>query len=226
MDNLAIIMIIHYTYGWTQDCVQSFLRCTDRRLIVFDNNPLPNQFYRNTRKQAGYKQIWSRLCEQESFYVRKLDRVQVVNVPKPENDKRMMTHGEVLEMAFRWCKSNGYNTLLHIEPDSKVSGGDWIGQMEDRIRTKWAVGQAPYINRDWGRNIIVISLCPTMWRIDEILNLNIGFEKDGRYNTGQKILEICRDKGMLDAVETNQFEHLWHGSRLHHKSVLDSIGYL
>lgn len=220
---IATVLITHFTYGWTQHCIQSFLANTKHSLIVFDNNPPPNKYYRNTRKQAGKKQIWNQLCQLESQYIRQCPRTHVIDVPKPKDDKRLFTHGEVLDLAFRWSKAEGFDSILHIEPDCLVSGSEWIREMQEKLETKWAVGKKPYMNRSHGKGIIICSLCPTLWRIQEILDLSTSFEKDGRYNTGQKILESCHNLGQLDVVNGNDFKHFWHGSRCHHPDVFKTI---
>lgn len=217
-------MVIHYTYGWTQQCVESFLDKTDRKLIVFDNNPLPGQYYKATRRDAGASPIWNRLCQLESEYVRSLDRVQVVKVPL-SNPKRLPSHGKSLDFAFDWCQDQGYDSVLHIEPDSVVKGSSWIKQMEKELQSHWAIAKKPIMNRGVEKSIVVC-LCPTMWRISEILDLGIGFSKQRHFNTGQKILKTCQTAGQLATIRTNEFKHFWQGTKKTHEDALRAWSFL
>jgi len=208
---LAIIMAIHYTHGWTQRFLQSYMKHIDQDLIVFDNNPVAEQYIKKTRGNRGESESWNQMCQEESAYVRNLERTTVIDVPRPtESTYELPTHGDVLDFAFQWCKNEKYESILHIEPDCHVTGHNWLNQMIEAINDNWAVGKG-IIHRN---GPFVIPLCPTLWRIQETLDLGITFNRHKPdINTAQKTLRECEKAGKLVAIRTNEFIHYGNGTK-------------
>ena len=202
----AIIMIIHYTYGWTQQCVESFFSYfPHRKMIVFNNNPFPNQEVNRTRGGTGLNPRWDNLCQEETEYVRNHPNITVVEVPREFNKRisQLPSHGEVLDFAFDRCQKSGYHSLLHIEPDCKINGNEWLKNMTQNLKNKWVVGNG--------------ALCPTLWDINSILELGMSFKKnDDGLNTAIKIMALCRSQGKFGNVSIKGFIHFHKGTRKIH----------
>lgn len=199
-------MIIHYTHGWTQQCVESlFSYFPNKKMIVFNNNPFLNQKVNRTRGGTGLNHRWNNLCQAETEYVQNHPNITVVEVPREFNKKisQLPTHGEVLDFAFNWCQKNDYHSLLHIEPDCEINGCKWLNNMTQKLKNNWVVGDG--------------TLCPTLWDINSVLELGMSFKKnDDGLNTAIKIMRECRSQGKFGKASIEGFLHFHKGTRKIH----------
>jgi len=204
-------MAIHYTHGWTQRLCKSYIEHMDQPLIVFDNNPVSDQYIKNTRGHRGESESWNKMCQEESSYVRNLDRTTVIDVPRPtESTYELPTHGDVLDFAFQWCLEQKYDAIMHIEPDCNIKSNKWFNQMVSKIKDNWAVGQG-VIHKE---GPYVMPLCPTLWMIQKTLDLGITFNRHKPdINTAQKTLRECEQQGKLGSVRADGFIHYGNGTK-------------
>lgn len=209
----AIIMTIHYTHGWTQQCVESFFsHFPEKEIIVFNNNPFPDQKVNKTRGGTGLNAHWIELCQKEANYVRNHPNIIVVEMPHKPNKRiiQLPTHGEVLDFAFDWCQKKGYRSLLHIEPDCEIKGCEWLENMTCNLKDKWVSG----IGEIRTQGDSVMPLCPTLWKIESILKLKISFKKVKGLNTAQKIMMECQSQEKISSIPyTKEFIHFSKGSK-------------
>lgn len=122
-------------WEWTQISVASFRRhFPDHTLVVVDHNDNPA----------------------ERAYL--LGQGAVVLSSGPST-----THGAGMNRAAYWCAQNGYDVIVHIEPDCLISGREWY----DRLLEPLEAGQwmaAP--NRmPFG----ALHPCPSAWVINKVV---------------------------------------------------------
>jgi len=209
---LAVIMVAHYTYGWTQKCVRSWQHhFPEESLVVFNNNPFPGQVVKNTRgtNRNGLIPHWNRLCQKELNYLEQMG-CQIIDVPRSTESiiSKLPTHGAVLDFAFKKCSE--YSHILHIEPDCKIAGRSWLDSM---ISLSWdnAVVGLGRVNKGVGA---VIEMCPTLWNVKSVLEMGTSFEKTDvpERNTGQQIMRNFLEDGGVAAVPSKEFIHFHRGS--------------
>lgn len=224
--NTCIIIILHYTYGWTQDCVKSLAKhLPNKKLIVFNNNPQPKQLVLKTRGFWGKSLETNMLCQKEVQFVKNNSFVtEFVEVPRSFNQEivQLPFHGDVLDFAFRWCSNSGYDSLMHLEPDCVAHGNKWFDDMEVLLhKGNWLVG-VDYMNKNGD---YVMPLCPTFWKIKPILELinskKLTFNKyTDTINTGQKIMRECQILGKANFVsDFSSMVHYNKGSCVLHPSI-------
>lgn len=200
----AAIIILHYTYGWSQQFVESYKKHMSLPLLIFNNNPFPDQTVKKTR--GRWTNDANHLCQKELEY---LKNEQIIEVPRPKDKeiKRLPYHGEVLDFAFDYCKH--YAKLLHLEPDCTILGDQWWQTMKKQ--DNWVIGTGFFHTH----GSYVMKLCPTLWDVAAINNLDCSFNKyNANTNTGQKIMRVCADQGKVCSVgEVADFEHHGNGSK-------------
>lgn len=226
---IANILIVHYTYGWTQDLIESWEKyLPDRKLIVFNNNPIPDQLVEDTRGGLGNNLFINNLCQKELKYLYKKNIIDfIIDLPNQKNKKikKLMTHGQCMDFIFNYCHKMGYEYLLHVEPDCVVHGDRWINLMLNKIKQNWLVGYGDFKEN---KDNFVMQMCPTLWNIQKTLNLvqekKISFEKSIKknMNTGQEIMkEFLYLKKCCVVNSTFDFFHFYDGTKkLHKKSKI------
>lgn len=223
----CLIMILHYTHGWTQECLESLAdNMPGKELVIFNNNPRPGQIVQKTRGFWGSDALVNRWCQREAKYARSHPYVtHFVEMPRSSEPDtvRLPFHGDVLDFAFRWCLEAGYDQLMHIEPDCKAHGTKWFRDMEAKIEEgNWVVGTG-YMNRTGD---YVMHLCPTYWEIKPVIglidDLKLTFNKYGpSINTGQKVMRECQKLGKATHIpDPDTFFHHNGGSGTLHSSMI------
>ena len=83
-----------------------------------------------------------------------------VVVPQSTAEK---THGDGIDTAVNWCLANGYDVLVHIEPDCLLWGRDWYKRLLEPIgeRRLWMTGHHRHIGT-------VLHPCPTAWYVPKV----------------------------------------------------------
>ena len=222
----ANVIIIHYTYGWTQDLLESWSNhLKNEKLIVFNNNPCFEQSVNYTRGLCGKDKHVNTLCQKEIFYVNNNKFVEaVVDLPNSKHDsvQRLLTHGECLDFIFNWCKNNNFDQILHLEPDCCLSGTNWLNSMIETMKDNWVVGTGKI---KFDRDDYVMPLCPTLWNVSAVVDLmskyNVSFEKNKllHTNTAQEIIKKCLNYKKCDTVGfVKDFIHFYDGSKMSHKN--------
>lgn len=221
----AIVMIIHYTFGWSKDCLNSLKDfCPEKKVIVFNNNPTKFQTVQETRCQLGFDPLMNKLCQDETNFVRNHRSVsELVEVPRQINQKvkRLPYHGDVLDFITNWLNERNYDAFTHIEPDCFISGNKWLGEMIKQINQGiWVVGFGKYHKT----GDYIMPMCPTTWSIKPISNLinqGLSFNKTPpSQNTGWKIMQACRDAHKLTSIDSDDFIHYAKGSGRRHCSSI------
>lgn len=208
---LVYFMIVHYTYGWTQRFVTSFFKhLPNETLIVFNNNPQPKQKIRKTRGNRGMSQTWNALCEEEIKFLQQ-PQIQLCEIPRDFNDTyELPTHGNVLDYVFPWLQQNGCQYAWHLEPDCKIHGNQWHSKAWEIRNDNTVVGLGQMHIDDH----FVMSICPTLWDVNKVVNLGISFEKvKPNINTGQKLLRTCEQMGQAKTVQASDFIHYSGGTK-------------
>lgn len=201
----ATIIVLHYTFGWTQSFLNSVKsHMPNHKIIVFNNNPFPDQKVTVTRCECGEANNANNLCQLELNFVKKHSSVQcVIEVPRSKERRieKLPSHGDVLEYVFDWLEEQGYTTVMHLEPDCVVSGSKWFEDMTNSMKDNWLVGTGHL--RSHGD--YVTQMCPTLWSVNDINRLRfekqLNFNKGSKTNTGQKIMRSCCDEGKVTIVD-------------------------
>jgi hypothetical protein len=223
------ILIVHFTYGWTQDFIESWqLHLPHEDIIVFNNNPLPGQIVEETRGSFGNNNYINKLCQKEiNFLKSKKNIKQIVNLPnlKDLKIKKLLSHGGALDFIFRWCHEHDIDQAMLLEPDCIVKGTQWINDMICLLKNNWLVGSAEMRQN---QENYVMPLCPTIWSVKDVVHLmqsqKLSFEKNTskNRNTGQDIMKEISKNNMCKSVGVlKDFIHFNDGTRiLHQKSCV------
>jgi len=251
-------MVSFHTYGWIQQCVESFLRLFPfHHILVVDNNPRQGegvgevyraddpgfQFHKTYRKDDGSlllngkvvnKAEWNVQCEQERSWLQRHPKVILIEPPK-----RLLPHGQAIDFALQWHRSNGVRIMLYFEPDCVIDGSGWYDNLLEPMRHQaWLAHADQY-------DIGAATVCPSMWRVEKVRHTfdrvpyeevrlplfkeRVHPELSGHVKTwthwttgGKNWFEFLK-VGKVAKVESPGFRHLWDGTLLKKKS---SVGLL
>lgn len=142
-----------------------------------------------------------------------------------------------MDLAMRWCINNGYNTMVHTEPDTIISGTVWYQNMIDAIAEgNWMSGGIIGHHKE-------IMPCATAWDVHAFIKQRLNFMTTDKkpedlenltnpqfehlydwqaaqegwakigWDTGLRAWYLCALKGKAKHVGLPDFQHLWGGSR-------------
>lgn len=228
-------MVSHFTYGWTQDCVNSLrIHCPEFPLLIVDNNPSKND---NEDRAKSYTKTWHKKnyaerCEMsdiESKWIRSQKEITVLDTD------HYMNHAESINMANQWAHKRGIEILVSIDPDCVAQGSEWVKSFVAAINNGyWLVS-----GDMWPSGIA--RLIPCAWNVKE--SLGFGFdtcswkkdsnskfykeivkpkyiidwqERLGNWDFGQKYFFECAKIGKFVYVPIWDFKHFNRGSRGHY----------
>ena len=142
-------------------------------------------------------------------------------------------HGNGMDFGVDYCKENGYDYMLHFEPDCLVRGIAWLKAMLECIEIgAWATGLFACNHSDQ-----IIHVCPSIWdvnspackpsfarqpmkedrqhvKFEELTHFKGIARRWDRWDTGQKNWWIAEleGKAMWAKPKQNDFTHYWSGS--------------
>ena len=140
-----------------------------------------------------------------------------------------LEHGDVIDFGREWLLSQGYETMVHIEPDCIVHSAKWYNELVTALEGRWG---AFSIHLEDGR----YHPTPSAWDLRKTQHLSWRFRRKGdevldkqysslvkdercvcpwlrkSWDTAQYAWYCCARDGMAAAVPGTDFRHLWGGS--------------
>jgi hypothetical protein len=147
MEQAVLPVVVSYqTRRWIKVALRSYRRhFPEGMILVVDNNPKPGE------------RGWSADVQEERAWLKSLPDILLI-----ENPATRKSHGSGLDLAADWARQNGFEFLLHFEPDCLISGRRWYEALRDAVdRGAWMAGSC---RRPYGP----IHPTPSLWRVDRI----------------------------------------------------------
>jgi hypothetical protein len=130
----VVVIILYWTYGQSQNVVQSLLKhIPEAKVLAIDNNPCLHsakrlKSYLNCKYWGNKGHRWNRIwikhfCHAESDWFKNHESVLYCKTT------RWLHHGEAINYALEWCLKNHIIKMIHIEPDCIVSGRQWYDNL-------------------------------------------------------------------------------------------------
>jgi hypothetical protein len=198
MKTITFIICFH-TWPWTKYCLES-LNLED--VVVVNNNPIEGSkivdWYIGPQDRSHNK-----FCKAESEFLKDIG----VKVIQPED--RPLKHGQAMDYARDWFISQGYDIMVHIEPDCVASGNEWRDNLVNAIKGGCWMASGFRDHRGYLRP------CPSAWDLQNTKHLSFSFSSrpDGKkWDTGLKAWYECNLLGKDKYVETHDLTHYGGGS--------------
>ena len=217
---IATAMVSFFTDGWTQQCVECFKKLLpNTEVLVVDNNPTSfNQIDSWNKFRFPHNKCRNlfRYCLAERDWLKS-------NVTLLDNTgSSQKSHGQGMDIALSWCKTNQIDVLIAIDPDCVFYTIKWFHNLlqpiikedawmttrhtETRLAEQTTWGKEKF--KDWTRIEIPIMMQvdKIQWSLEEVL------VNETQYDCMAWAFQNCEKKKIIGKKNTNDFKHFWSGS--------------
>ncbi len=234
-----IILTCYHTHRWIEQCISGLVaNLPDVPLMIVNNNPclddppFRKESYNKTDPYGKYHGLdhtcaWDEKVEFENEFIKTIPNAQIVKTPQHFH------HGEAMNYAMAWTAKAGYTIMVHIEPDTIISGRIWYDNLVNAINDgNWMSGGIIARHGE-------IFSCPTAWNVSEfqkhkmsflvcdktpedlnhpkflsVFNMDKaeGWSRVG-WDTSFKAWFTCAINDKAKVVALPDFQHLWSGSQ-------------
>ena len=112
---LIFVMVAWNTLKWVQKSIPQFLEhFDDYNLLVVDNNSIKSE------------EKWIQVHADEADYIKGQKVIYAKSDWPYDNSYSRRSHGLGIDFAKNWCVKNGYDVIIHIEPDCGIFGRKWF----------------------------------------------------------------------------------------------------
>lgn len=228
--NPFFVMVAFHTCSWITESLPKFREAFPQiPFLIIDNNPAltdpPKR--RDSFQLSSYlvSAKWTPQCEAERVWLLTQD-VAVITTP------RYSSHGHCIDLAVNWGIINGYNTMIHIEPDCSTYGPNWLNNLFQAIRDGYWMATGFTVPHG------ELHPTPSIWRLDIVRYMNLSFDYrtrdplqqerrfyelinigkllgtdwSGFWDTGLLASYRCARKKRALVVSCKDFAHHFHGS--------------
>jgi hypothetical protein len=200
--DVLVVLVTFRSEKWTKVSISSFFDHFIGDMLVVDNNPL------------YHEEHWP--YNEYEWITNNFDIPVIKNINAVENFQKTEggTHGIGVDIAVDYAKNNGYEYILHIEPDCVFYDIGWFQEMNQRIREEnlWTIANGVDMKMNSGaiwdpeKKIILHTphICSSIWKIDDTPNVSfnsmISKPGDTKY---REIIESYYDKKELNGADKN-----------------------
>jgi hypothetical protein len=172
------IIISYRSRLWIKVGLLSFRRFfPDLPVLIIDNNPdskIPAHD-RNVEEERKWITRW-RLHDHHHYFEK---------TGFPEK-----SHGRAMDWALRWCRTNGFDWMLHFEPDCLIDGTEWVNKLLDAAKKDiWMAGSH---RKSYGP----IHPTPSIWKVNQITS-SFGSQRRGSDMNHPRFHELMDMKELL-----------------------------
>ena len=167
-NDFIVVIVSYFSYGWTQQCVDSLLNFfPECRILAVDNNPskydqpMRASSFRNSRSVWPYntkKKIilnWGQFCELEREWINSHTNIATIQTPL------RFSHGQSLNLATRYCAKEKIKKMVLIEPDCTIYGTAWLHNLLGALDQGYWMASGR-MNNKW------LHPCPSAWLVDSL----------------------------------------------------------
>jgi hypothetical protein len=165
---IQFVIVAFHSHNHIQRAIMSFFQhFPEQRLLVIDNNPLPNQTFQR-RKHFN----WVPECDEERNWLKKQKNIIVARPDINKTDVPLF-HGDGLNFARKWCMERGFDAMCHFEPDSLIRGRDWFMKLKQGIEwDNWMCGTCKLTGHG-------IHPCPSLWVLEPTKDIDFNVTPKG-----------------------------------------------
>lgn len=198
MKTVTFVVCFH-TWPWIKDCISCL---SLENLVVVNNNPSKAEDIKGWylgRPDRSY----NKFCAAEEEFVKSM------GLPVIRPDGAPLKHGQAMDFARDLFIDQGYDVMVHIEPDCIVSGNKWWSNLVGAIEDGYWMSSGDRDHRGYLRP------CPSAWNLEKTRNLSFSFfprTSTEKWDTGLKAWHECHLLGKDKEVEVPDFLHYRGGS--------------
>jgi hypothetical protein len=193
----VVVIVLHWTYGQSQNVVQSLLKYVPEvNILAVDNNPSISDIKDNPKRWESYmtwgldwkrkdyrvSETWVRhFCDGESYWFHNHPKITCIKAPE------FMPHGSSIDFALRWCVDNDIKKFIHIEPDCIIIGRTWYDRLIDAyVRGNWwaVVASIPGNNEKYFMDRKLPHPTPSICNVKKALEIGWRLQFVDRSNSG------------------------------------------
>jgi hypothetical protein len=168
--DVLVVLVTFRSEKWTKVSISSFFDHFIGDMLVVDNNPL------------YHEEHWP--YNEYEWITNNFDIPVIKNINAVENFQKTEggTHGIGVDIAVDYAKNNGYEYILHIEPDCVFYDIGWFQEMNQRIREEnlWTIANGVDMKINSGaiwdpeKKIILHTphICSSIWKINDTPNIS------------------------------------------------------
>ena len=172
-NNFVVVIVSYFSYGWTQQCIDSLLRFfPECRILAIDNNPSEHDSDQRAKSFKNLKSFWpygnkkkidlkwSQFCEEERKWLHSHPNI-ITTLQTPIRFR----HGEALNLAVKYCVENKIPRVVLIEPDCTISGPHWLQNLLQSLDEGYWMASGKWVNG-------CLHPCPSAWVVEHAKNVN------------------------------------------------------